>query len=328
MQKDREYFLDTLKGIGIMGVVIIHVIAQLLVDIRNNITYGPFANDALIFLSYISRYCVPIFIMVTGYLYWKKNVNAGLKSTVKRLLPVILLYLIWSMVYALPINSLQNGQFSYFEIFVLGRSAPQMYYFPLIYIPVVIMLSCLKKIHYSPISLIAGIVVFGVIQVTGLLRNTFIPDMGFVFVYAFLGASFNYLENLNGGKKITLKVLLACALMYFVVNLVELIYKGGMLALEQHYTYYQIPILAFSISIFGLFYITKKSYKVLSYIGERSTVIYLQHWMFYIFIYGIWQRFAQDSGWLFYAQLSLIIVLVTYLPALFDSQIRKKPSSQ
>ena len=152
--KKRIEFLDTIKGLAIMGVVIIHVNSQLLSDVLvSKVKYAPYANIILILLSYFSRFCIPLFIMVTGYLYWNFKVKTTVKALIIRLLPVILTYLTWSMIYSLPMFMQQNGNINLYQLFILGKSAPQMYYIPLIYVPVVIMITLIKKIYYSPFNL-------------------------------------------------------------------------------------------------------------------------------------------------------------------------------
>jgi surface polysaccharide O-acyltransferase-like enzyme len=321
----RNDGLDTLKGISIIGVVIIHVTAQLIVDVLNGKCYAPLDINVFILLSYLTRYCVPIFIMVTGYLYWNKNINTSFKKNINRLYPIILIYLLWSMIYTLPINSIQSGQINYFELFVLGKSAPPMYYIPLIYIPVIICVSLLKKLYYSPITLILGIITFGAIQYFDLLEKTFFHDIGFIIVYALVGCLFNYFDITKRPTKVLLYIAIGIAGSLYLIDLLLYIFNNGIIALQDKYGYYQLPTLLFSISLFGIFFATKKSFKFLSYLGQNSTIIFLAHWLFYVILYGVWLKISVAKGsCLFYLEYLLMIFLVTYLPVYFNSKTKSK----
>lgn len=323
--KKRIKFLDTIKGLAILGVIIIHVNAQFTSDILiSKVEYDLYANNILILLSYFSRFCVPLFIMVTGYLYWDSKIEMTLKDLVIKLFPLILFYLIWSMVYSLPIFIQQDGNINFYSLFILGKSAPQMYYIPTIYIPVVIMIILTKKIYYSHISLGISIIFWTIFQLSGILNETSIQNLGFIFVYALIGAMFNYVDKIDKNKQRIISMCLAIPFLYFVYKFIKITQLKNFTELQNYYDYFQIHMLAYTLVIFGLFYFTKKSFILLSYIGKRSTVIYFQHWMFYIFIYYILQSYAVESGIFFYAFLSIIYFLCAYIPAIIDSIITKK----
>ena len=82
----RVYFLDIVKALAMLGVVIIHVNAQLIFDIsKQHISYGQHALTVLCLLSYLARFCVPLFIMATGYLFWNNIITVSFKKTLTRI---------------------------------------------------------------------------------------------------------------------------------------------------------------------------------------------------------------------------------------------------
>jgi hypothetical protein len=228
------------------------------------------------------------------------------------------------MIYSLPIFIQQGRNTKFYELFILGRSAPQMYYIPIIYVPVVIMITLTKKIYYSPLNLGISIVFWTVFQLSGILKGTSFQNLGFVFVYALIGAIFNYVDKIDKYKKHIIIVCFIVPLLYFLYKFIKITQLNNFVVLQNYYDYFQIQMLAYTLVIFELFYFTKKSFFVLNFIGKKSTVIFFQHWLLYIFLYNICQPYAVKSGMFFYLILVILIIICTYIPALVDSVIVKK----
>ena len=99
MLKRRLYNIDLLKIVCIFSVIIIHVCSNDIYELN----YDSLINDnAFVINIYhiITRYCVPIFIMISGMFLLDKDIS--LKCIFKKyILRIIILYIIFSLVYAI-----------------------------------------------------------------------------------------------------------------------------------------------------------------------------------------------------------------------------------
>lgn len=321
----RITFIDSMKGIAILGVVIIHINAQFIQNISvSNMEYENHAESVLILLSYLSRFCVPLFIMITGFLCWDHKTDHLLKRLIKKLLPVIGMYIIWSLIYYLPTLIQQQGNIKFYSLLILGESAPPMYYIPTIYIPVVIMIMLTKKIFYSPIALGVSIICYAILQLSGLFNGTPYQNIGFTFIYALMGAMFNYISLINKDKQKYIFMLVTIPILYFVYTFFSITKFKHVIDLQYHYDYFQISILVYTLAIFGAFYFTKISFKLFNILGKNSMTIYYQHWIFYIYLYSIFHRYMVNSDIFFYIMLLLMTVSCSFIPIIMNVVIYKK----
>lgn len=89
----RLYNLDALKGVSIYFVVVLHLLSVVNID-KNIITDGIILN--------VSRFAVPCFFMVSGYLSGQKIIDSGCRFVVIRLMYI---FLFWNFFYLLiPMN--------------------------------------------------------------------------------------------------------------------------------------------------------------------------------------------------------------------------------
>ena len=102
MEIKRLYYLDVLRIIGTIAVIIIHVSAQNF----NNVSV--LSNEWNIFNIYDSlvRWGVPIFVMISGTLFLQKDFEI-IKIYHKYLLRLIIAFIFWSIIYAIYM-SLKN----------------------------------------------------------------------------------------------------------------------------------------------------------------------------------------------------------------------------
>lgn len=325
MKNNRIEFLDELKGIAILGMILIHVNAQLISDITNNIFYSKHAYGILITCSYLTRYCVPIFILVTGYLLWNTHINTNIfKLLINKILPITAVYILWSLIYVLPSLSTITRE-NILELFLLGKSAPHMYYIPTIYIPVVIMIILVKKARNSFKFIIVNLIFWTMFQISGILNGTAFENLGFIFIYALIGASLNYLKINDKNKKI-IKIFIILATIFSLCNFIYITKLKDFYVLQEHYSYFQISMAIYSVLIFILFLIKKNSIKALSFLGKYSMIVYFQHWMIYIYIYSIIQKRLVNSNFIFYILVCLITIFCAIVPILIDVLCNKKYS--
>ena len=141
MMKDRLTLRDShiLKGLAILGVVLVHLLAQY----PSNIFYGA-RNDRLfiVILDQLSRFSVPLFIAISGYGFAMKYHDSTVifgKFLLSRIQKLIPLYIFWSAVFwiVLPLvpawNTPDGGPTPYLHQLVFGYADYQMYFVPLIF---------------------------------------------------------------------------------------------------------------------------------------------------------------------------------------------------
>lgn len=90
--KTRLYYLDFLRIIATFGVISIHISASY--DNGDN-------QYTLIILNSISRYCVPIFVMISGCFFLDNDKSLPLKKLfTKNVFRLFSCYIFWTLVYA------------------------------------------------------------------------------------------------------------------------------------------------------------------------------------------------------------------------------------
>ncbi len=98
--KERVVYLDLLRIVSILAVVCVHTTCQ----IFNSAVFemppiGSFNWDVAAILNSFSRYCVPVFIMISGSLFIGREVTIK-KLYTKYVFRLILIFLIWSFFYS------------------------------------------------------------------------------------------------------------------------------------------------------------------------------------------------------------------------------------
>ena len=96
MDRGRLYYLDVMRVVAILAVIMVHVSAQNLYDAKIC------SNEWIIFNAYDSlvRWCVPLFVMISGSLFLNRNIEIY-KIYRKYLLRLVIAFIFWSIIYAL-----------------------------------------------------------------------------------------------------------------------------------------------------------------------------------------------------------------------------------
>ena len=126
---------NTIRGLAIIAVVLVHVLAYF---------PGIYNFDQQLFyisLDQIARFCMPAFIMLSGYglavKYENKKINYW-EFFKKRIWKLIPLYLVWSIFSILIINSIPAWSFgnqpkSLVIQLLIGQADYQLYFLPVIF---------------------------------------------------------------------------------------------------------------------------------------------------------------------------------------------------
>lgn len=98
MENRRYLNLDLLKIFASLSVIAIHIAATkfYVIEVKT------FDWEILNFVYSISRYCVPVFVMITGVLLLDEKRDTSLKIMItKYLFRIIIIYIVWSSIYAI-----------------------------------------------------------------------------------------------------------------------------------------------------------------------------------------------------------------------------------
>lgn len=118
---------DALKGLAILGVILIHVSG-----------YYMIVGAPAVVLNQVGRFAVPVFLILSG---WGLTITDSLKNgygnfLIKRSRKILPLYLSWSVIYfALHIlrGSIKLNLKTMVQVFIFGSSEYHMYYVPLLF---------------------------------------------------------------------------------------------------------------------------------------------------------------------------------------------------
>jgi peptidoglycan/LPS O-acetylase OafA/YrhL len=126
---------NAIKGLAILAVVLLHMLAY---------PYGIYNSNKQIFfisLDQLARFCMPAFIMLSGYGLAVKYGNEKIhyfKFLKKRIWKLLPLYLVWSfasivIISSIPAWSFGNQPISLVTQMLLGQADYQLYYLPVIF---------------------------------------------------------------------------------------------------------------------------------------------------------------------------------------------------
>lgn len=313
-------FLDYCKFFATIGVIFIHVNTQLIIDItKSHVNYANGSLFLMVLMSTLSRMCVPLFIMVTGFLYWNNNIKITIPKTITRIFKVLGIYVLWAMVYAFPYHT---GQESFYQYFVLGKSAPHMYYIPLVYIPALLLISIIRKIYYSPYTLVIVFVLCVFVKLKGLLDGTDIPNLGSYMMYAVIGASFNYFdaERIRWMGKAA-----AIGMIAFLIIILMDMNQNTIMHTYDNVGYFHWKTVVYTVSIFAWFFFTmKQPTPLIKKISADSMIIYLVHYIVWVFLYAPLLILGRNSGVMFYLYLLITYAIVLFLPLIYHYGISNR----
>lgn len=189
MTKKRDYSMDLLKFLASFGVVMIHVDA--------NFRQGEFiknttAWDLSLAINLLSKWCVPIFIMISGYYLLNSSqdidYNTFLKKRFKR---VLLPFVVWSIIYNLYYQYISSGISIKWTVLGLIKNllgyptaAPLWFLYPLLglYLMTPIFKGIVERIDFKIVAIIIGFSV---------LIKTISP-----FTDMIMGSSMNYWNDI------------------------------------------------------------------------------------------------------------------------------------
>lgn len=116
MKDKRIYYLDFIRIIAIIAVIVIHVTAQNWYNIALNSTTWTIFN----IYNSIVRWAVPILVMISGALFLDKQIDLK-KIYQKNIARIIISFIFWSLIYAIIDYSKGYALKSVFESILIGH---------------------------------------------------------------------------------------------------------------------------------------------------------------------------------------------------------------
>lgn len=162
-QKERVVYLDQLRFIATIGVVVLHVYAK-----GFNLAFGTYNWYVNVIGDSFVRWAVPIFVMISGALFLNPNREVTIKAVLKKYVPRLLwAYVFWWVMYSLIliVRSLVIG-----NPIKVGFFGPHfhLWFLPML-MGVYLLIPILRKITIDGILLRYALVVWFVFTTVGFL---------------------------------------------------------------------------------------------------------------------------------------------------------------
>ncbi len=293
MEKKTILNIEILRVMAIIAVVLIHMTIPYFYDLKlmnENYTAWVFNN----LYNAISRFCVPIFFIISAYLSFNGNSSSKMSTRMMRL---VIPYIVWSAVYYIYNGG--NDFIDFIKKITTSNTSFHLWFLPP-FIGYTLLLPAIKKIvndedpnkNYIIILIMtSSIIMPSVIYAL----NTFYGDYSFLTGFNNFGLSITPLliysiafpllrRNTSAFNGIALFVFMS------VVNLaVSLLVSSSTGKADTFFYGYTTPLVF--ISSFILFnaimsidfsFIGSRMRKVIMAVGDCSFGIYLTHWIVYL----------------------------------------------
>ena len=315
------------KNVSISLLKVMACLAVLALHTQQNVYLGEIYNPAL---YYFSRFAIPIFFLVNGYLILRKKRTA--KYLIKKGIQMILLVVIWSIIYGIL---RRNNPLIIFIGSIVGESGLSIFWFfwalTLVYFFAIILNKILitkkRYIIFLTICLIVS-VLFDTINNVIMLKDNFIimkliPQTFRVWLWLFYFYLGGYISNYVNNKKINIskkKIILLVLLSIGAVITQYLLYFKYTKFINSEYIYGNILIIFWCVCLFNLILSldikSSKLSNVILYIEKNSIGIYVIH----IFFVKLFDLTVHNGGWI----LSTIIWIGLFFVSLTISAIINK----
>ncbi len=174
-QKTYNYAIDVLRVLSILAVIMIHTTTRTLESTNYDLHRLPWT----LFLNQASRFAVPMFIMISGFvLELNYNNHSGYVSFLrKRLGKILLPYLLWSALYYLLI--FRNNSDTFLESLLKGNASYQLYFIPTVLL-FYLFFPLIRKL-YPLFSKRWILVLLGIMQIIPLAYDYYVKEVPIYF---------------------------------------------------------------------------------------------------------------------------------------------------
>ncbi|NEW09493.1 acyltransferase family protein [Paenibacillus sp. SYP-B3998] len=128
LKDNRIIFIDILRILSIIAVIILHITADLLTRTNDFNTTSWWISNLF---NSVARFAVPVFFMISGSMILRIEVKSYRQFYVKRVLPLIISLVSWSFIYAVYtqyfIQKSSMGIYQFFSHFAYGLMTDRNY---------------------------------------------------------------------------------------------------------------------------------------------------------------------------------------------------------
>ncbi len=286
--KKRVLYFDVLKVVAVFFVILIHVVSEYwdTININSNSFIG------LSFLDSLSRFCVPIYFMVSGALFLREEKEITIKDVLTKYIPrILIIFIFWNLAYSfLNILILGDKTISFKEILtvlsntVLGKGIFHLYFLPILmgfYLCLPVLKLITKKENKDILKYLI-LLLFIFISLNKLLNyalNTKISYsilFGGYLIYFIIGYYLNTFEINDRNKRI----IYLSSILGFVITFAGTIICSRLFGkTEVFFNYLSFNVILYSsgVFLFAKNKIKKFNEKVLNILTSTHFGIYLIH---------------------------------------------------
>lgn len=316
----RSYYLDNLRAIACITVILLHISGPYLY-ITNSVEFQ-FVN----FLHSLSRFCVPIFLMISGTLllgkkqYWK----TFYKDRIPKLLKPLIFWSLFYFVILISINSLIHKNFSFIELTeilknsILYGAAYHLWY---MYLIITIYLVLPFFSNFDNLFYNRHVLYLSSIWMCLLVIAQFLPELTLMSWLRFLIGYFGYLVLGYYCSKISPGVIGSSVV--FVLGLLST-FLPNFYSVELNYSwfyYLNINVVFLSGGVYLLLKELNTKSDMLNLIAQHSFGIYFIHLFFIMLLNKIWIPGS------FYAPIQILVstilcLMMSYYAIVFLKRIK------
>ena len=256
--KKRVLYFDILKAIAIVFVILIHVISEYF----STLSVSSVDFLVLTILDSISRFCVPVYFMISGALFLNEEKKITIKDVLKKYIPrILLIYVFWNLVYSfldLIVNKATITCSTVGNIIldtILGKGIFHLYFLPIIigfYLCAPIIKNITKKENRNILKYLL-VILFVFLGFSGVLRYLFNISISYsilfggYLIYFILGY---YLNTFEISKRNTRIIYILGFIGLLITSICTLIFSKVNGITEVFFKYNSFNVIMYSAAIF------------------------------------------------------------------------------
>ena len=285
--KKRVLYFDILKIVAIVFVILIHVISEYWDSL--NINSGSFI--ILSILESISRFCVPIYFMVSGALFLSDEKKITFKDILKKYVPrILLLFVFWNLLYSFLSVIITKDVITLKMVgkvllnTLLGEGIFHLYFLPIIIgfylcVPLIKKITVKENKELLKYFIIILFIFFGFERLLEYLFNISISYQllfGGYLIYFILGY---YLSTFEISKKET-NIIYILGILGFIITLgftIVFSKAKGITDVFLKYDTFNVIMYSSCVFLFAKNYFNKFNDKLLNVLSKTNFGVYLIH---------------------------------------------------
>ena len=317
MSKKRFVGPDTLRGISILGVILIHITSTTTIVSDGGISYA-----VSMFINQIARFAVPAFLILSGWgLSISNKLEHGYTYFVKKqITKIIFLYFLWSIVYFL-FKSEGYSIISFVKGLILGDN-----YYHLYYVPITILLylcyPIILKIGKTNRGLLLSLIITVGSQLSVYVINfSFLDSPQNVFNWFFYFVFGVWLANDYERKLQKVKKIKMPLIVLLIISVAFIVSENLIMSIGNYTTSMRPSIIIYSICFILLVLSSNFNSRILNIFSKESYGVYLSHALILSLFEKIWDVLNFSKVNLVYVIMAFIL---TSTISLFMSQTISK----